>query len=155
MLLRSSLTLAIVPAHTGGADLSCMRLYAMVPSVVPAHTGGADLSIDLMHRIVKPYSPRPHGRGGFKCRGNRLQPHDSICPRPHGRGGFKFRPSSVSARKDRVPAHTGGADLSKKGQTPHNGGTVPAHTGGADLSSGVCSWLCRKNGSPPTRAGRI
>ena len=34
----------MVPAHTGGADLSSSLMTAVPPCSVPAHTGGADLS---------------------------------------------------------------------------------------------------------------
>ena len=35
----------LVPAHTGGADLSISSSVAFSISSVPAHTGGADLSL--------------------------------------------------------------------------------------------------------------
>ena len=36
----------IVPAHTGGADLSVIWTSSMFSWTVPAHTGGADLSTE-------------------------------------------------------------------------------------------------------------
>ena len=77
-----------------------------------------------------------------------------------------------------VPAHTGGADLSKitladgtvlDGPRPHGRGgfkciwgrrviagtCVPAHTGGADLSIAYNRQDVVTEQSPPTRAGRI
>ena len=37
----------VVPAHTGGADLSFFLLISSCISCVPAHTGGADLSASV------------------------------------------------------------------------------------------------------------
>ena len=37
----------LVPAHTGGADLSYSYKHDLAAIQVPAHTGGADLSEDL------------------------------------------------------------------------------------------------------------
>ena len=58
--------LGAVPAHTGGADLSLHILYPEASMAVPAHTGGADLSLSPRVTPGRRDSPRPHGRGGFK-----------------------------------------------------------------------------------------
>ena len=103
----------VVPAHTGGADLSSSSSTSGSRSSVPAHTGGADLSPQLVTITQSDFGgPRPHGRGGFKSWP--VRPRSSwpvvpahtggadlscfsadknriyVCPRPHGRGGFKF-----------------------------------------------------------------
>ena len=44
-ILRDYIMFKPVPAHTGGADLSDRAMPAAIKEMVPAHTGGADLSL--------------------------------------------------------------------------------------------------------------
>ena len=82
---------------------------------VPAHTGGADLSSKAETKAEAAISPRPHGRGGFKFEELHMLLDAALRPRPHGRGGFKYRVQPAGRRHGAVPAHTGGADLSRTG----------------------------------------
>ena len=123
----------LVPAHTGGADLSSAMAEAVLDVSVPAHTGGADLSPFERLFPWQEFGPRPHGRGGFKLKSSDIEA-ECLCPRPHGRGGFKFAERSLCSGRNDVPAHTGGADLSNFTKPEDPAHRVPAHTGGADLS---------------------
>ena len=123
----------IVPAHTGGADLSRNMDADFNTGLVPAHTGGADLS-SAMAEAVLDVSVPAHTGGADLSPFERLFPWQEFGPRPHGRGGFKFAERSLCSGRNDVPAHTGGADLSNFTKPEDPAHRVPAHTGGADLS---------------------
>ena len=79
----------LVPAHTGGADLSHVGdLSRKTHADVPAHTGGADLSVDEVKERFASLVPAHTGGAGLSS------------------GGAECLAHIV------VPAHTGGADLS-------------------------------------------
>ena len=66
-----------------------MNSSRVIPVIVPAHTGGADLSNDVVDPPADRHGPRPHGRGGFKYVAG-VETRARGSPRPHGRGGFKL-----------------------------------------------------------------